>query len=32
MVGRAARAGFGLDRVVVSIDPLHRYNRSIEPL
>jgi hypothetical protein len=31
MVGRAARAGFGLDRVV-SIDPLHRYTRSIEPL
>ena len=31
MVGRAARAGFGLDRVVC-INSLHRYNRSIDLL
>jgi hypothetical protein len=31
MVGRAARAGFGLDRDL-SIDSLHRYNRSIDLL
>jgi len=31
MVGRAARADFGLDRVV-RIDSVHRYNRSIDLL